>query len=98
MNFDDYNVLGFDKLDDCGKTYEEKVSIINGVFEVFGLDRSVEKEKFTKMQNDGNDMKTVAGIFGGVLMEMFNELGIEDFNDLKDLPHCLATMKRGSNE
>lgn len=93
MNFDEYILVCFKDLDDCGKSESEKIEIINNMFEAFESDYEEEKQKFEKMKSEGNDMKTVASIFGGIMMKVISEMGIDDFDDLKDLPQVIKDIK-----
>lgn len=93
MNYDEYKLELFSGLKSYDMSDEEKLKEINKTFEVFNMDEEEEKAKFDKMGIEGKDMKTVASVFGGVLVNSLNHIGIDDFYDLKLLPEAMKSAR-----
>ena len=93
MEFDNYIVALFKGLDGCGKSDEEKLEIIKDVFTALGSDYKEEEDKFDKMQAEGNDMVTVANVFGKLMVSVMNQAGVDDFDAMKLFPQVVNVDK-----
>ncbi|MCP4255962.1 MAG: hypothetical protein GY774_00375 [Planctomycetes bacterium] len=91
MSFEEYALACFADLGDCGKSNEEKLEIIKNFIEVSGSVED-EKQKYSRYIAEGNDMQTMVNMFKGNIAKFLELVGVENFNDLADVPQILKDI------